>query len=267
MPEYVTAPAANRLSQGLALATLALLALTYLAWPSNAAEPAPAATRTPTRPTPPPSPSPRPNDDGTVRIVEHGFTVERMERDAYQITWGVIVENTSRTTAASVPVTLSLLDGKGRKLPTTMTRYVRDRPTAYIMPGARFGLGDHSHTYTRHPGTKAIKFELGAPAWLPPGDPRAPDLTATVLKTTPRQGRNDLDITFKVQARVQDVVHHAQANAILRNEQGEIVGGTSPSTTLPSLPPGWSIRRMKVHDAPSTADPARTEVHPVGSSS
>ena len=48
------------------------------------------------------------------------------------------------------------------------------------MPGARYGIGDA--TYVKRAGAARLTFALGAAEWLPPGDPRAPRLTASLVK-------------------------------------------------------------------------------------
>lgn len=281
---YATARLYGRASLGAAGAAVALLLVSVL--PRGGGEPAALGTAPPAEPVPRAvslaSAAPRPADGGTVRIVEHGFTALRDASGEHRVSWGLVLENTSRTSAVSVPVTVGILDRHGAQLIGKTGDYARHRSTPYIMPGARYGIGDA--TYVKRAGAARLTFALGAAEWLPPGDPRAPRLTASLVKgdlyrvdtmqpfllgdppraEVHRERRHDLAVTFRVDSGAPEVLPDGHASAVLRDSRGRIVGGTGPADTVPwtRFPPGWSIQRIAATGVPPTVDVKRIEVYP-----
>ncbi|WP_395105432.1 hypothetical protein [Actinomadura sp. SCN-SB] len=276
---YRLAQAINRPSLWTAVAVFALLVA--FARPGGAGEPVLADEPAP-KPRVLASPSASAADGGTVRIVEHGFTRLRDPSGEHRVSWGLIVENTSRTSVVSVPVTVDILDARGRQLITKTSGHARDRRTAFIPPGGRFGLGDD--TYVAGGGARRLRFTLGKAEWLKPGDPRAVRLTASLVKgdlyrvdrdqfyllgaplraEVHRTRRHDLTITFRVESGASEVLEDGKASAVLRDSAGKIVGGTHPADTAPwtRFPPGWSIQRIRATGVPPTVDPKRIEIYP-----
>ncbi|HEU5024036.1 MAG TPA: hypothetical protein VFV01_03860 [Spirillospora sp.] len=281
---YATARLYGRASLAAAVAAVALLLAFARPWGSG--EPAARGATPPANPFPQPSvvasPAAKPADGGTVRIVEQGFTPLRDASGEYRVSWGLVLENTSRTTAVSVPVTVGILDRRGAQLIGKTSDYARHRSTPYIMPGARFGIGDD--TYVTRAGAARLTFRLGAAQWLPPSDPRAPRLTASLVKgdlyrvdklqpfllgsppraEVHRERRHDLSITFRVESGAREVLPDGHASAVLRDSRGRIVGGTGPADTVTwtRFPPGWSIQRIRTKGVPPTVDVKRIEVYP-----
>ncbi|QKG25106.1 hypothetical protein [Actinomadura verrucosospora] len=228
------------------------------------------------------SPAPKAADGGTVRIVEHGFTELEDASGEHRVSWGLVLENTSRTSAVAVPVTVGILDRGGAQLIGKVSDYARHRSTPYIMPGARYGIGDD--TYVKRAGAARLTFRLGAAGWVPPGDPRAPRLTASLVKgklyrvdkrqlfllgdppraEAHRERRHDLTITFRVESGAPGLLPDGHASAVLRDTKGRIVGGTGPADTVTwtRFPPGWSIQRIRSRGVPPAVDVTRIEIYP-----
>ncbi|GLZ06605.1 hypothetical protein Acsp03_40710 [Actinomadura sp. NBRC 104412] len=276
---YRLAQAINRPSLWTAVAVFALLVA--FARPGGADEPVLADESGP-KPRVLASPSASAADGGTVRLVEHGFTRLRDPSGEHRVSWGLIVENTSRTSVVSVPITVDILDARGRQLITKTSAHARERKTAFIPPGGRFGLGDA--TYVARDGARRLRFTLGKAEWIKPNDLRAVRLTASLVKgdlhrvdrdqfyllgeplraEVHRTRRHDLTITFRVESGASEVLGNGHASAILRDSTGKIVGGTHPADTVSwtRFPPGWSIQRIRATGVPPTVDPRRIEVYP-----
>ncbi|MBO2456828.1 hypothetical protein [Actinomadura violacea] len=228
------------------------------------------------------TPAPKAADAGTVRIVDHGFSTRRDAAGEEQVSWGLVLENTSRTSAAAVPVTVGILDRGGAQLIGKVSDFARHRSTPYILPGARYGIGDD--TYVKRAGAARLSFALGAVQWLPPGDQRVPHLTASLVKADlyrvdktqffwladpdraemRRERRYDLSITFRVESGASAVYDDGHASAVLRDSRGRIVGGTGPADTdaYTSFPPGWSVQAIHTRGVPRTVDVKHIEIYP-----
>jgi hypothetical protein len=170
------------------------------------------------------------------------------------------------------PVTLSILDARGRDL--LRSPQDKRRETAYIPPGARFGIGDSD--YVRRPGATKLTFQLGRPQWLPPNS--IPRLTGRFVSgklyrdddryiyagSPQHTRRHDLTLTYRVDSHVPEVLPYGRASAILRDARGKIVGGTHPadSASWGGFPPGWSHQRINADAVPPTSDLTRTEIYP-----
>jgi len=228
-------------------------------------------------------PLPAAADGGQLRIVESGFSPLTDVAGEPMVTWGLIVENTSQVTAAMVGVSVDILDAGGRSLVPETSDYAKSRGISRIMPGQRAGIGDA--VYVTGPGVASVSFHLGDPQWLPTGMLQIPvaPLAASQVETSRYMGSGTvpywdengirilsddqglLRITFRVESGYDSILGDPSAQAIFRNAQGAIVGGTAPGDTdaWAIFPPGWSNQRIDVRDGPpATADLSRTEVYP-----
>jgi hypothetical protein len=275
------------------LAVLVVGALTVTSFVLAGARTGPAdATGRPAPSTPEPTPPetapqeiplPASEDGGELRIVESGFSPITDVADEPLVTWGLVVENTSEQTAAAVDVSMDIVDDTGESLVTEISEYAKSREISLIMPGERAGIGDS--TYVTGPGVADVTFELHDPLWLPVGNELYPvaSLTASEIELSREEGgrvvpywgedgiagywadEGPLIIHFRVDSEYDYILDGPSAQAIFRNADGEVIGGTHPadSDVWATIPPGWSIQRMRVqYGPPAPADLERTEVYP-----
>jgi hypothetical protein len=244
--------------------------------------PDPASPPTPSGHGPADLPLAAAEDGGELRIVESGFTPITDVAGEPMVTWGLVVENTSRETAASVTVNLDILDQHGDSLVTEISDYATTREISLVMPGQRAGIGDA--TYVTAPDVAEMSFRLDNPRWLPVANTVFPvaALTAGDIETSREDGRRvlmywdeegirpveaehgPLVVQFRVESGYDRILDDPSAQAVFRDRDGTIVGGTHPGDTdlWTTIPPGWSIQRIRTGDGPpASADLARTEVY------
>lgn len=204
-------------------------------------------------------------DGGELRIVESGFS-PITDRPDNLVSWGLIVENTSSESAASVVLDVDVIDANGDSL-VKGDGWQRSRRIDLIMPGERAGIG-HA-TYVTGPGVADVTFELADPRWWPLDNDRRPVARLGVSEIEIVSGGlrwaigDPLTLRFRVESGYDHMVTGPGVQMVFRDEEGEVVAGIySGPTVHAAIPPGWSIQRSEVrYDLPEQVDLDRTEVY------
>ncbi len=206
------------------------------------------------------------SDGGGLRVVEQGLSTTRDAAGKEMITYGIIVENTSKELlAAATDVRIRLIDASG----ATITDLVAGgnevvRKIAVLFPGQRAGIA--ADTYVDRSGTMELSVEIGDSTWLPAGDADSglAKLTTSDVKTKRAISGPAATITFTVYSEYQELLDDPSAQAIFRDSTGKIIGGTGPARTNPrdQYRPGRSTGQINVkYGLPAGADDAQTEVY------
>jgi hypothetical protein len=230
-------------------------------------------------PTPTPAPTgpvrgPEAPDGGTIRVAEQGFTAGTTHAGRPIVSYGFVLENTSRKwTARNTVVTVSLTTATGRSV---TDYFISPNRTvgAIIAPHQRTGAGSNSRVDLT--GTARVSIRFRNTVWTPKdlklpvgGELLAPALlTADTVMVTPGPGGPGLPATvaFTAHSGYPIVLRKVWADVIYRDGSGRIVGGTNTRLTGRSLtatyPPGSVLARLiDQNGPPGPADPARTAVY------
>jgi hypothetical protein len=226
---------------------------------SPAASPRAALTATP-------APAPMAPTGGEIRIVEQGLSPMWDGNEKEMVTYGIIVENTSRDWAAvKTQATIRVTDSGGKPL-TDLTGRTSTviREIGVILPGQRVGIG--ADTHVDRPGAVSILVEIGESTWLPPDNEliRVAKVTAGGVKTVRQDTGSAVSLGFTVDSEYPTILEKPSAQAIFRDSAGRIVGGTAPGRTNPAdrYGPGRSTGRIDAtYGRPATTDDTQTEVY------
>jgi hypothetical protein len=209
---------------------------------------------------------------GGLRVVESGVSMVSNSLGETMATYGILLENTSRTQVAfDAQVVITMLDAAGRLVTDTFEN--SDRVTdnlRFALPGQRVGLG--RYTYVPRGRTVAsVRVEFGDAWWLPPADVRIAPLTTSRVTTSVTQilirgrYRPEVRVDFTVDNGYPIAVNRTPV-ALLRNAAGTIVGGTGPEEKAESVfghfTPGRSKGEIRsIGSPPPGMDLTRTEVY------
>lgn len=219
---------------------------------------------TPSSSTMAPFPAQSPPDGGEVRVVDKGFSAG--ERDGKPtVSYGVVVENTSEWVAYLAAVSVRMVDAEGETVDDTVSGtggpVVRD--VRAIMPGTQAVLGNA--TFVDRAGITDLEVAVEGAQWWPPKNEvrEFAELTASNVVFTWEEGREKAVIDYTVHSGYSTELEMVWAEAVFKNAEGKIVGGTHPSGTVAGAHgPGTSPGRIDaVGPLPSDVDGARTMVH------
>jgi hypothetical protein len=204
-----------------------------------------------------PAPAPRLSEDGgTVRVVEQGFTTGATRTGRPFVSYGFVLQNTSRSRAVrSMVVDVRFRTAAG----DSVTDYiVSPKRTVNIplRPGQRAGVGWNSRV--DNAGTTRVTVRVLRVSWT--GSAISPGLTADTVSVAPPA------ISFTVHSQYPSVLTRIWADVLYRNANGRIVGGTNSRLSgrwiSSSYAPGESAGRMvdELGPPPGT-DLAHTDVY------
>lgn len=253
-----------------ALLAAGLLAAGFLAGCEGPQQPTPTPAPVPTGPVR----GPKAPDGGTIRVAEQGFTSGTTRAGRPIVSYGFVLENTSRTwTARNTVVTVSLTTAAGKSV---TDYFISPNRTvgAIIGPGQRTGAGSNSRVDLT--GTARVSIRFRNTVWTPNsaklpvgGELLTPaPLTADTVKVTPGPGGPGLPATvaYTAHSGYPIVLRKVWTDVIYRDATGRIVGGTNTRLTGRSLtaayPPGSVAARLIDQNGPPAAtDPTRTAVY------
>lgn len=223
-----------------------------------------------------------PGDDGEVRVVEKGYSPIKDSGGDDLVSYGAIVENTSRKMAAAFVLRLRIVDADGKNLVGRISDYALDSEPAFVMPGQRIGVSDC--VYVKGPGVASVTMTVGEVAWYAVDPKRyySAQLTGTVLKTGWQKGRgqvphwsedgikavpagDSLVVEFEVESAYTKLLNRPNAAMIFRNAKGAVVGGAPrhPLGVYTQFPPGKSRHVIRVnYGPPAGIDLSTIELHP-----
>ncbi|KAB2340587.1 hypothetical protein [Actinomadura rudentiformis] len=181
-------------------------------------------------------------DGGQLRLVDRGLSVfpgpgngarfrpeaKAAGRDYNVVSWGILIENTSKWAATLTLVDVHLVDAAGVALSKTDYDRPKAETIAVIRPGERFGMGLTQNLAKPGKPRKRLRtpadlqVQIGQSAWFPPNS-RSNEfvkITASEIKT-PHDGRATVSFTMESPSHQQ-----AWATALFRNAAGKIIGGT-----------------------------------------
>jgi hypothetical protein len=201
-------------------------------------------------------------DGGQVRVVESGYTAAVVDDGV--VTFGAVLENTSKERAAGVAVTARFFDSKGDEV-RFLDSGLNSRP-AVILPGERMGFGDQFDLGHIRPGDRAparMDLKVRTSSWWP-GSRVARVVVSDVRHTL--DGVQDV-FSFTVDSGLDLSAGVQQTVIIVRDRAGKMVGGLVPSRPLKPWPPGRSTQRVVLPHmyVPKSAVLAQAEVY-VGNS-
>jgi hypothetical protein len=225
----------------------------------------PIPTPSPTAgPTGPPVPAAQAPDGGTVRVVEKGLSSMKDRDGKEMVSYGIVVENTSKdAVAVKTSATVRIIDAAGKAI-TDRTARATDvqREIGVVFPGQRVGIG--GDTYVDRPGAATLTIEIGAAMWLPPGNRVIPVAKATAGEVKTEHSGGSAALTFTVTSEYDDLLDDPSAQAVFRDPSGKIVGGTAPHRTAASdqYRPGRSPGRINTtYGTPPGTDDSKTEIY------
>lgn len=190
-------------------------------------------------------------DGGELRVVESGVSVFTDPSDGdRQLTWGVVLENTSDHVAVSTDVRAHAVDDAGERVATGWgwRRVLGPETVVQVAPGARFSLG---HTAELTGGEPAdLEVEVSGSQWVPADAVGIvfPTLEATAVAVPggADSTRLDLDVSSSLDEELE-----ARVSAVMRDQSGEVIGGFSrqnsvhgDSQGLMNLDAGTSSRKV-----------------------
>lgn len=213
----------------------------------------------------------KPPDGGRVRVAEKGFSVTTDGIGGSMISYGVVLENTSRY-VPRFGVGVRVLNSAGKAIRTggnPSPERELGHSVSYIHPGKQYGLGNIVYLFGSTDVAK-LKIEIGEIEWWPA------DSTEEMLGTTQTffrvkitnvavespHGRFDTVLSFTVQSGRKDDIDPLCVQGVFRNGEGKLVGGTRPTSADRPLPPGDAVvREIGVrHGAPDNIDGSKSEL-------
>jgi hypothetical protein len=211
-------------------------------------------------------------DGGRLRVIEHGFSMERptTETATNQIAYAVILENTSKTLEAdNTRLTIQLTDAGGTLVFTAMdsTDPANDL-VPRIYPGQRIGIGLSIVTHrpaSAHLTVTTMQVGIGRSTWSRPRESRH----VTVSDVTARRSANGyLDISYATTAGNDTGPQYPRLDLLFRDTTGKLIGGGRlDHTHLPTWPPGRTTHQLHLSPqewtpaTPTSADLTKTEIY------
>jgi hypothetical protein len=180
------------------------------------------------------SDEPPPSGDGTVEVVESGFSnftagVEGNEKTG---SYGFIVENTGDEIATDVQISVSAFAADGTALASVSH-------TVYVLrPGEKLGIGDEFYGENFPAEIAELQVDVGEPSDYGAEEvPEEGTLTAEGITTT--SDEYGLETTFTARSTYAEQVDSPMAYAIYRDASGKIIGGSYDY--LDFIPPNGSV--------------------------
>lgn len=207
------------------------------------------------------------NDGGELTIVESGYTGLTDLAGDRMVSWGLIVENTSKTEVATSVVSYQAIDANGDEVSAEVAWDNKVEIFA-LKPGERTGVGATSYLGVEF---EKLTFHFSNTIWTP--DAKAIGTVEAEKVSVKRVGKGDdenywgsdgishpvnakgrLRITIRVESGYRVLVGGA-ATAIYRDTDGEIVGASDPDDfeRYGDFPPGWCERTIEVGPGPPAA--------------
>ncbi|HEY1177816.1 MAG TPA: hypothetical protein VGF17_16795, partial [Phytomonospora sp.] len=179
-------------------------------------------------------------------MVDKGFSAG--ERDGEpMVSYGVVVENTSAWVAYIAAVSVRMVGADGETVEDTVSGnggpVVRD--VRVIMPGTQAVLGNT--TFVDRAGTAELEVGVDGVQWWPPdnGTHEFAALTASDVTTSFEDEHAKATVEYTVNSGYGAELETVWAEAVFKNADGAIVGGTHPSGTSPGAHgPGASPGRI-----------------------
>jgi hypothetical protein len=210
-----------------------------------------------------------PPDGGGLAVEETGFS----STPDGAVSYGAVVENTSRAAAVNSFVSVWLIDADGNRIdgPTSGEPWLTVR-LARLLPGERIGLGATGPPPDREVAGVEVGVEQPA-AWVYPLDGENWLLQPVVVRdVATERGADGARLVFTVDAAFTTAMvpggigPNGSYMAIFRDAAGAVVGGadccTEPSGSTEVVTPGRSQAALQLDfDLPARADAARTEVY------
>lgn len=204
-------------------------------------------------------------DGGSVEILESGFSTFTDSSGREFVTYGLVLTNTS-TTYVATDVRIEIHVGETEKRPIFdegANKYAVWRTVGIIRPGQKSGIG--AMVRGGLADWAEVHVKVHDARWLPPGhaDFPAGDVAVTDVKTTRDAGRKQATLAFTVDSSYPAPVTWAP-EAILRDPNGKIIGGTGPRDSAPpkdGYPAGRSTGTIGPLSFPPGVDDSRTEIH------
>jgi hypothetical protein len=224
-----------------------------------------------------PAPSPHPTgpvraalapDGGVVRVVEQGFTTRTSRTGRPLVSYGFVLQNTSKAQAArDIVVLVTLTTASGASV-TDYAISPKRNVGAILLPGQRIGVGWNSRVDTA--GTTRVRLQVRSAIWTPAGALQRVNgrtlavarLTADGVRTSPAP----TTVSFTVHSEYPMTLDRVWAYVVYRDPAGNIVGGTNSRLSgrwiTTAYPPGSSPGRLvDPNGPPARADLDRTEVY------
>jgi hypothetical protein len=175
--------------------------------------------------------------DPPVRVTEIGFSrvrgVTEPDRGAGGISWAAVVENPRAEVAYGTTFRLTYHDDQGGTDDSHLV--IVDA----LLPGQRLGIGGNTYdgdVYGMDGRVTSVDVEVDDVArWESPDEHER--LTASDVWVG-YSAENVLTVSFTAGPGDSERVTEARADAVLRNRDGEIVGGASGSVRPPEVPDG-----------------------------
>ncbi|ADD44431.1 hypothetical protein Snas_4790 [Stackebrandtia nassauensis DSM 44728] len=165
--------------------------------------------------------------NGGVEVAEDGVNLAKAS-DIADVTFGVLVENSSDLVARDVTVKMTLKQKSGPTLRNTDGEsVVRKSTIPYVMPGKEFGTGEDVRVPIGEvEDAPSVKTEITVGEWWQPNNDvhEFASISATV---TNKQDDPDDHINVTVDSQYCDDAGVAKAGVIFRDSAGKIIYGAS----------------------------------------
>jgi hypothetical protein len=212
-------------------------------------------------------------DNGQVRVVGHGFSLNKGIQSK-MLSYGLVLENLSQKELAIARIDVSFIDRSGRRLQVGYAAEYRPGP-ATILPRRRHGLGESFPVGRDAPKVAAMRVTILETSWLPNNAAagQRPPKQFTSITTSqiqvdgaPRSAAEQPSVqptlSFMVDSGFARPVTPAQGWAVFYDPSGKITGGSSWTDPNLTIAPGRNSLTMQVQDGvPTNRDDDRTEVY------
>ncbi|MGC4959067.1 hypothetical protein ACLQ2P_38195 [Actinomadura citrea] len=177
-----------------------------------------------------------------MRVVEKGFSTARDRGNRPKLSYGFVLENTSRRAIVVPSIKISFTDASGHRLEINPDKLRQSAP--FILPGQRHGMGGTFGLLAARKARK-LEIEIARPLWVPVGTPpstvnqpelgaRFAEVKASKIRAERTRGR--MRLTFTVESGYTTALTNPHFTVVFRDRSGMIVGGSDdyikPDTKL-----------------------------------
>ena len=204
-------------------------------------------------------------DGGKVRVAEEGISQIKDSHGSPMVSFGVVVESTSRNSIATgTKLSVTIMDVSGKQIKDTVEN---GRYKIYdTFPGHRAALGAQIHV--GRSGAASIKVSISTSTWVPQAKDAAYS-RIVVSDVNTRRNFDSWNAAFKLNLNSDYTrsVSGNDVNIIFHDKSGRLVGGAGGDLTqvCDSVPPGHSTCLTGTsYPLPSSAIDQQTEAYVSG---
>lgn len=198
-------------------------------------------------------------DGGTLRVAEEGISQIKDSTGKPMVSFGVVLESTSKTWIASgTAITVALADDSGKAVEDQIEH--GKYSVHATLPQQKSGVG--AQIYVGAPGATKLQVTIGTSTWYPKSYPGLAAITASAVKT--QRKTDTATFSFALTSAYGRSVNGQFINIIFRDQSGRLIGGAGLdlTKTCGTVPRGASTCTTgTTYALPDGTADARTEVY------